>query len=161
MELHRGAQRHARSGAGDRILLVGKQNVQRRQPLIAHVLQQRLNQGRTGLRVHRQQARAGHGREGHGHQGLGVVVQAVLGISAGPSPVEHVLAVGVVLEVERAGRHQLGALPQRHELRLPASLSAGTGAAVQGSQVGVAHERAARGALGEQRVPSLGIDGQR
>ena len=53
--------------------------------------------------VARQQARARHRRERHRHQRLGVVGQAVLLVGVGPGPVEHVLAVRVVLEVQRAG----------------------------------------------------------
>jgi hypothetical protein len=66
-------------------------------------------------------AGAGHRRERHGHQRLGVVGQAMLLVGVGPGPVEHILAVGVVLEVQRAGGMQPSLpSPQRDEAGRPA-----------------------------------------
>lgn len=70
----------------------------------------------------------------------------------------NVLAVGVALEVHRAGRHQLAAAPKREKARRPAALGRGAVALLHGVQVGMAHEGGGRGLRGQQAVPGGGVD---
>ena len=69
---------------GEHIVVAGKQDVHGRYVLILAPLAYRLHQQGPRSVIARHQARARHGGEGHGHQGLGVVGQAVLGMGVGP-----------------------------------------------------------------------------
>ena len=101
---------------------------------------------RAGGIAGQQPRAAGHRRERHGVQQLGVVVQAVALVGIGPGPVEDVFAVGVVLQVQRAGGDQFARFRvQRQELRRPAGGGYGALRGVQRRQVLVAHERRWRG----------------
>jgi len=156
VELHLTPAHQAGGVAGGQVGRVAEQQVQRRELVLAAPAQHRLQQRRARRRIARQQARTGHGREGHGDQRLGVVGQAMLLIGARPGPVEHVLAVGMALDVQRAGGGQLVAVPQAREARRPARLGHGAAAGVQCGQVGVAHERRGLGLLRQQGVPGGG-----
>ncbi len=153
MELHRLALHQSCCLAGIHVCIVRKQQVQRRDAGLRAPVAQRLHQRGAGLTVPRHQARAWNRCEGNGHHRLGVVGQAMLCISVGPGPVEHIFAVGMAFDVERAGGPQDIALPEREKARRPASARRSAAALVQGGQVFVAHEGGGLGLQGQQGVP--------
>ena len=109
VELH--AFAHQAAGGGERagVVGLGEQHVQRRQVrLAASATRACASASRAGASAG-QQARAGHRRERHRDQQLGVVGQSVALVGVGPGPVEDVLAVGMGLQVQRAGGDQLAA----------------------------------------------------
>jgi len=112
VELHVVPHHHAGCLAGLQVCIAGKQDVQGRAPGLRAPVDHRAGQCRPGGGVPRQQARTGYRREGWGDQRLGVVPQAVLLVGVGPGMVEHVFAVGVVLEIERARTQQCPARGQ-------------------------------------------------
>ena len=141
VELHAGAQHHAGGLHQRRFLRLWKQHVQRRGILREF---QRCAQQRGALGVgRRQEAWSGDRRERDGGEQLGVIREAVALIGVGPGPVEHILAIGMRLEINRHRRAKLrgngsaGAIrrrfvPQCQELRQPAAVGAGAAAPMQG-----------------------------
>ena len=131
VELHPGAQHHAgglhQCGFGR----LREQHVQRRGVLREG---ERSAHQRRALGVGRgQEARSGDRRERYCRQQLGVIREAVALIGVGPGPVEHILAIGMRLEIERhrrpkprgggrAGAIGRGMVPQCQELRQPAAV---------------------------------------
>ena len=97
-----------------------------------------------------QQARAGRGRERHADQQLRVVGDARALGRVGPAPVEHELALAVLLQVERHGCDQPPVLardqPQVRKEHGLAALIAGALHQVQGLQV-----------IGPRTLPLAGI----
>jgi hypothetical protein len=106
----------------------------------------------------RQQPRPGHRRERDRVDELGVVVEAVALIGVGPGPVEHVLAVRVVLQVERAGGDELAAALEGEEVRRPAGGADRALRLVQRAQVGERDKGRRRRLRREQRRPGVGVD---
>ena len=158
MELDGVPEHQAGFGAGGDVLVGREQQVQRRELLFLAPCDQRLHQQGAAVGVACEQACARHRREGHRDDRLRVVGQPVLFIGIGPCPVEHVLAVGMRLDVERAGGRQLPAAPQRDEARRPAAAGRSAAALMHGAQVGVAHEGGGCGLRGQQVVPGGGVD---
>ena len=85
------------------------------------------------------------------------------GVGIGPGPVEHVFAVRMGFEVERAGCTQpafagrVFGVPHRHQLQLPAGLGDGAAAVLQGCPIGWGDKRVDISPLGgfggQQGVP--------
>jgi hypothetical protein len=99
-----------------------------------------------------QQAPPGRGRERHHTDELRVVTDACARGRLGPAEVEHVLAVAVLLQVERQRCHQPRTLTHEHVDRLPARASADAAAALEREQKRVLHERV----IGtDERIPFL------
>ena len=153
VELHRAAHHPACVGGGLLVLRVEEQQMRRRQLGVTRQLLHGLQQQRASGGVACQQSRPGHRRERHRIKQLRVVAQAVALVGVGPGPVEHVLAVRMVLQVQRTGRQQCLALHHRQELRLPAGRCIGAARSMQCQQVFVPHERRARRLQFEQFVP--------
>ncbi|MNP38175.1 hypothetical protein D3C76_1316700 [compost metagenome] len=106
--------------------------------------------------VHRQQSGAAHRREGYRRQQLGVVADA--GALAGicPGPIEHVLAVGMALEVGRQRGVQLTAHAQQDMVRrVPATTAANAAALLQGGKECMAQERLL---VRQQGIPLLRVE---
>ena len=161
MKLHGAAQHQLLLLADLGVSVAGKQHVHGRYVLVTAPLAHGPQQQRAGLIVAREQARARHGREGHGDHGLGVVGHAMLFVGAGPGPVKDVFAIGMALQVQRAGGHQGVAFPQRHEAGCPAGAGRGTAAALQRRQVFMPHEGRGVALLGQQAIPGRSVHVQR
>ena len=157
VELHRVAQHQPGAGAGGNVFVAGKQHVQRRHTGLLAPRPQRLYQGGARWCVAGHQARAGHRGKGHGNHGLGVVVQPMLGISARPSPIEHIFAIRMLFQVQRAGGNQRAALPQRDGVQRPAGVWRGAATALQCCQIFVAHERRRLRLALQQGIPRLRV----
>ena len=104
---------------------------------------------RASGRVRRDQARTGRRRERNRAQELRVIVAPVAPISIGPRPVEHVLTVGMRLDVERHRADERLAAPRRHIAWRPAGFGCRAARLVQGVQKGVGKERP----IADERVP--------
>ena len=131
-------------------------DVQRGDSELTRHRRQAPDQRRARLLALGQQAQAGDRRERYGRQQLGIVAAARPAIALGPAMIEHVLAVGMALHVERCCRHQAVAVLDDQVEGLPAGLVAHRLAGLERMQEGVAQERiAAR----DQRVPGTGVDG--
>ncbi|KEH10136.1 hypothetical protein GY14_07590 [Delftia tsuruhatensis] len=158
VELHGAALHPAVGVAGCHILGIAEQQMQGRQLLRLGPFAHGAHQGRTQQRRACQQPAARHRRERHGEHALGVVIQPMLGVGARPGKVEHVLAIGMRLGVDRAGGDQLAALPERDHAGGPTGLRHGAAAGFQRAQVLVAHEGGGRSLRCQQRIPGLGIE---
>jgi hypothetical protein len=88
-----------------------------------------------------EQARARSGGERHRAEQLWVVDQAMPLVGVGPGPVEHILTVGVRLQVQRHCCLQPVAVPQRDVLRPPAAVRVGATRFMQGVQIRMAQKR--------------------
>ena len=86
----------------------------------------------------------------------------MFGIGARPGPIEHIFAIGMRLDIERAGSEQLAALrtlqPEQGKQRLPAGFGRGTATLLQRVQIGMLHEWGGRLLHGEQTIPGHGLD---
>jgi hypothetical protein len=158
VELDGGAQGPARRARRRLIVLVEEEQVRRREPGRSRQLLDRAQQEQPVLRRARQQARPRHRRERDRVEQLRVVVEAVAPVRIGPGPVEDVLAVGVVLEVERTRGDDLAGTLEGEEVRRPAGVGDGARRFVQRAQVGHRHEGRRRGLGGDERVPGRGVD---
>ena len=158
VELDRAAHRPA---GLDRRGLVGgveEQEVRRGEAGLARDRLDAAQQQQALLVRRRQQARPGHRRERDRTGELGVVVEAMASVGIGPGPVEHVLAVRVVLEIERTRGDELAGVFEQQEVRRPAGVGDGTGRSVQGAQVLERDEGRGARLAREQGVPAGGID---
>jgi len=160
VELHAVAQHQARLAQGGSLGLEREQHVQRGHARGARQRQQRVRRGPARPGVARPEAGARHGRERHRAQQLGVVAQAVALIGIGPGPVEHVLAPGMRLQVQRHRRHRRArCVSQQQVARGPAAARADAAGELERAQELVAQEglrlRAAR-AGSRQRIPLRG-----
>ena len=158
VELDRAAHRPAGRARRCLVGVVEKEEMCRRQLGRARELLDALQEQQAMLVASRQQAWARHRRERDRRDQLGVVVEAVPLIGVGPGPVEDVLAVGVVLQVERAGGDERAGMLEDEEVWCPAGGADRALRLVQRAQVGERDERRRRRLAGEQRRPGIGVD---
>src|SRR5690606_18048391 len=105
----------------------------------------------------RQETPAGRGRERYGGHELGVVAPSGALPRVRPAPVEHELAPGVVLDVQRQRADQVArVVVGRKVAGLPGGVGPDRAAALERSQKLVAVKRVAAG----ERVPFGGVDVQ-
>ena len=140
MKLHRVPGHEPSRLAGPLVRRREKEQVERGQGLSLAPGDQGPHQCKPSCIAAGQQARARNRGERYRAQGLGVVRQAMALVGVGPGPVKDVLAVGVVLAVEGAGRLKLISAPEGQKARRPADGSLGTAAGFQGTEVSVAHK---------------------
>src|SRR5665213_2221976 len=99
-----------------------------------------------------QQPRAAGWRERYGAQQLRKVLEPVLLEGARPGEIEHELAPGMGLAIERCGRGQSMRVKQGQVLRGPAAAGSGAAAVFERGQEFMTQERI----VARQRVPLLG-----
>src|SRR6185312_11971033 len=117
--------------------------------LAAHPLEQRRAQrSRRQIRPG-QQPRAGGRREGHRAEELWIVGQAALLGGARPGEVEHELAPGMLLAIQRCGSGEAPRIEEQQVLGCPAGARAGATGVLEGVQEFMLQERIAAG----QRIP--------
>ena len=130
--------------------------MKRRHAALARQLDQRLGQCFAGGCVGREQPHAGDGRKRNRREQLGVIVEAVPPIGVGPGPVEHILAVGMPLQVEGRCRHQLAVTLENQMKRSPAGLLGDAAALLEQGEPVVVQKRLSVAMA--QRFPLLRID---
>ena len=108
--------------------------------------------GRAGARPD-QEARPRHRGERHRHLELGIIRAAGALVGIRPAPVEHVLAVGVALQIHRCAADQLAAALGDQVQRQPTGALARRAAVLEGGQEDMAEE----GLVG----PDAGVPGAR
>ena len=115
-----------------------------------HRLQQIADRGAVA-----EQPWPGDRREGHAAEQFGVVIDAGARAGVGPGPVEYVLTIGVLLEVERQGRTFAPLIVGQQAMgRLPARTRPDAAAVFEDAEKGMAQERLR---IVDQRVPAMGV----
>ena len=149
VKLHALAHHEARTLTLRRFPGFGKENMQRRQPVILEQRQRAVEELSAQHRRAGNESWAGGGRKGNGTNELRIVTSPVAAIRVGPRPIKNVLAVGMSFDIKRHGADQLAGLPCGQIARRPAGLRRRASCLVQRVQKSVRQKRR----VADQRVP--------
>ncbi len=153
MVLQRRAAEEVAAGEALRLFFWRKEDVQRREALVAGEVIHRREELRALVFVGDEEAAGGQRRERQAHQQLRVIRYAEARGGVGPAEVVDVLAQGMVLQVRGRGRDQSLAVPEGEVSGLPAARRRGGAGLFHGRQPFPAQHRGVVGA--EQRIPEV------